>query len=149
MNFLDERLPLSFWDRLIPCPMSGCWLWIGYTVSSRELSYGRIKYAGKHTLVHRLTYQVANGNIATGLVIDHLCRVSECANPFHLEAVSQQTNVLRGDGVAAQRARKTHCIRGHELSGDNVRVYERSPGRFMRTCLICVRAFFANRKKAS
>jgi hypothetical protein len=29
-SFLDPRLPLRFWDKVSPCPMSGCWLWTGH-----------------------------------------------------------------------------------------------------------------------
>lgn len=143
MNWGDSRLPERFWSRVAPCPMSGCWLWTGTAVAG---GYGRTKIGERSVLVHRLTVQVERG-IPDGMVIDHKCRVTCCVNPQHLEAVSQQINVLRGIGIAAMRAKKTHCVHGHELAGDNLRVFERSPGRFMRTCLACERAIGVRRRK--
>lgn len=143
MNFLDERLPSRVWAQLQPCPMSGCWLWTGTEVAG---GYGRTKVGPRSVLVHRMIFEVARGAIPSGLVIDHRCRVRCCANPDHLEPVTQQTNVLRGEGIASMRARKTHCAHGHELSGENLRVFERSPGRFMRTCIACERATGVRRR---
>lgn len=145
MNFLDDRLPARFWMRLQPCPVSGCWLWSGATVVG---GYGRTKIGTKSILVHRLTYQAAVGPIAPGLVVDHKCRTTCCCNPNHLEAVTQQVNVQRGEGLASTRAKQTHCKRGHHLVGDNLRTFERSPGRFMRACLACERATGVHRRTA-
>ena len=120
MNFLDDRLPPRFWDKVIPEPNSGCWLWIGAT-SSRGYGYFTIKKPIS-ARAHRMTYAVANGSpIADGLDIDHLCRVRNCCNPHHLEAVSCRENLLRGETLAAANAAKTHCKRGHELTGGNLR----------------------------
>lgn len=83
---------------------------------------------------HRRIYEECFGPIATGLVIDHLCRNKRCVNPEHLEAVTQRTNVLRGVGHAAQRARQTHCKRGHEFTFENTLIRQ---GR-CRQCRTCV-----------
>lgn len=40
---------------------------------------------------------------------------------------------MRGEGLAAINARKTHCIRGHELAGSNLAIY--SGKRQCRECL--------------
>ena len=45
-------------------------------------------------------------------------------------------NTLRGETVAARNAAKTHCIRGHELTGDNA--YYKSDGTD-RNCRACRR----------
>lgn len=142
-NFLDPRLPDRIWNQIQPCPMSGCWLWIGYAI---ERGYGRTKLNQKSILAHRLTFTALVGPIEDRLVLDHLCRTTSCVNPAHLEPVTQRVNVLRGDSAMARRAAQTHCKNGHELAGDNLRVFERSPGCFMRTCVICNRAANANRK---
>lgn len=134
MNFLDERLPARFWARVAPCPISGCWLWTGTTVRG---GYARVQSGGKHKLAHRVAHEALVGPIPTGTEIDHRCRVRCCVNPAHLEPVTHRVNVLRSDGVAARRARQTHCKRGHELSGANLRTFERKPGHFMRTCRTC------------
>ena len=62
------------------------------------------------------------GKVKDGLVIDHLCRHTSCVNPSHLEAVTPGENTLRGYGPTAMNARKTECVRGHSLSGDNLYV---------------------------
>lgn len=65
----------------------------------------------------------------------HLCRVRHCVNPAHMEPVTIRQNVLRGEGNAAQNARKTHCVHGHPLEGDNLKVTPKG----WRVCLTCRR----------
>lgn len=66
--------------------------------------------------VHRMVYALYVGPIPDGAAIDHKCRNRACANYRHLEAVSQGTNVRRGNAPAAINARKTHCTKaGHPL----------------------------------
>lgn len=50
----------------------------------------------------------------------------------HLEAVTIGENVKRGEGPSVQYGRRTHCGRGHELSGDNVQYHHGY--RVCRTC---------------
>jgi hypothetical protein len=81
---------------------------------------------------HRVSYVLAHGSIPDGLQLDHLCRNKLCVNPTHLEAVTARENTLRGVSVAAVNAKKTHCPRGHELSGSNLLAY-----RKVRSCRAC------------
>jgi len=108
---------------------TGCWLWTGAIDSG---GYARISVAGKNATAHRVSYELANGAIATGLQIDHLCRIRHCVNPAHLEAVSPRVNTLRSTAVTAVNAIKTECPLGHSLSGDNLLL----EGRWRR-CRIC------------
>ena len=112
---------------------SGCWLWEG---SHQEKGYGFFAVNQKVQIAHRVAYEMFKGPIPEGLTIDHLCRNRRCVNPDHLEAVSIRTNTLRGEAVSAKNLRKTHCIRGHPLSGDNV---YRDPKRGVRNCRECRR----------
>lgn len=93
----------------------------------------------------RWYYEQVRGPIPAGLHLDHLCRNTMCVNPDHLEPVTQRVNTLRGIGVAAVHAKKTHCINGHPFSGDNL-VY-RSNGRW-RDCRECRRAKDRRRQAA-
>jgi hypothetical protein len=68
-----------------------CWIWQHATFSN---GYGVINRDGFRGCAHRFFYERANG--ATGLVLDHLCRVKRCVNPEHLEPVTQAENVQRG-----------------------------------------------------
>jgi hypothetical protein len=87
--------------------------------------------------MHRYAYEALVGPIPDGKQIDHLCRNRACCNPEHLEPVTIQENIRRGEGPQAINARKTHCIRGHALSGDNLYLVPKS-GR--RNCVICRQA---------
>lgn len=109
-----------------------CWLW---TAGKHSRGYGQFYLDGKDVRAHRAAYEHYIGPIPDGLEIDHLCRVRECCNPAHLEAVTHAENVRRGDGGKHQLA-KTHCPKGHPYKGDNL--YRDSHAR--RRCLVCKRA---------
>jgi len=83
--------------------------------------------------VHRFVYEYEVGPIPDDLVLDHLCRVTNCCNPAHLEPVTPAINVERGVGPTATRGRQTHCTNGHPLSGSNLYVTSRGY-RECRTC---------------
>jgi hypothetical protein len=103
----------------------------------QENGYGRISRGGRRAAyipVHRAAWELAGGTIPAGLEIDHLCRNRLCCNPAHLEPVIHRVNVLRGEGLAARNAVKTHCPRGHPYNETNTRY---SAGR--RHCRTCAR----------
>lgn len=83
-------------------------------------------------------YELLVGKISKGLQLDHLCRNPGCVNPSHLEAVSPRENYLRGISPAAQNARKTYCIHGHPLYGENLFLGKPSGKRLgRRYCKTC------------
>lgn len=108
-----------------------CLIWDGPTT---DLGYGRVYGvgAGKHVMAHRVSYELAHGEIPEGLVLDHLCRRPSCVNPDHLEPVTDRENILRGVGYAAQSSRVTHCPQGHPY--DEVNTYRWRGWRLCRTC---------------
>ena len=109
-----------------------CWLWTGKT--NRD-GYGMYAWRPDTYLVHRVAYQALVGDIPDGKELDHLCRVRNCCNPQHLEPVTHEENVKRGDSPWAKKARQTHCKRGHEFTPDNI--FRKSNGT--RECLTCKR----------
>jgi len=108
---------------------SGCWPWRGASSSGD----GKMSIAGRTRRGHRVAYEIVKGPIPDGLTIDHLCRNRRCINPEHLEAVTNRENVLRGEGLSAQNARKTHCPQSHQYTYANTAI-DRRGKRYCRTC---------------
>lgn len=104
----------------------GCWLW---TASLDRNGYARFNTPG-HRYAHRYAYELLVGPIPEGLVLDHLCRVTRCVNPTHLEPTTIADNVRRGLALIPP---KTHCINGHEIAGDNAK----QCGNGRARCRIC------------
>lgn len=127
----------------IPEPNTGCWLWVG---SMTPVGYGLLTVHDPDKRIvgaHRASYEAHVGPIPRGLVLDHKCCTPACVNPDHLRPVTKAFNTLIGTSKSAENARKTHCIRGHELRGANLR-----PGIAGRRCVPCERARYRERKEA-
>lgn len=121
---------------------SGCWIWMG---ADKGNGYGMVRYHYKVFLTHRVSYEFFRGPIPDGLELDHLCRVTFCCNPWHLEAVTHQVNCQRGTGGTNQevlnllseisKARSksiTRCPQGHPYNAENTVIYSG-----FRNCRIC------------
>lgn len=113
----------------------GCWVWTGPKV--RRGGYGALAVKGRTAVAHRLAYEEFVGPIPEGLQLDHLCRVTLCCNPEHLEPVTPRENSLRSESLPAINARKTHCIHGHEFNTENTYWRRDRPG--CRQCKACER----------
>lgn len=111
-----------------------CWLWAG---PKGNEDYGRIWIDGKYRPAHRIIYEALVGEIKEGLEPDHLCRVTACVNPDHIEPVTHAENMRR----AMIFKRKTHCKKGHELIADNLKwSYSKERGYATRQCKLCYNA---------
>lgn len=111
----------------------GCWEWLGHKANG----YGRFSVNDREVQAHRLVYELFVGQIPEGLQIDHLCRNPGCVNPKHLEPVTQEENILRGESYCAIATRKTECKNGHPFTPENTRIRRRPNGRPFRTCVTC------------
>jgi len=127
------NIPPRILDKFYVDLETDCWIWTAGHVSQRQ-PYGNVWINGHTRRAHRVMYELCVGTIPVGLQLDHLCRVLPCVNPSHLEPVSNKVNVLRGIGITARNARKTHCLRGHPF--DEVNTLVRSLGR---ECMACKR----------
>jgi hypothetical protein len=83
-------------SKIYPEPNSGCWLWEGTILKS---GYGQTNWQGKPIYVHRLVFSFFRSEDITNLFLDHLCRNRACANPDHLEPVTNKENCLRGNST--------------------------------------------------
>lgn len=125
---MDDSTHVRFEQKVLRT--DGCWHWLA---STNDYGYGKLYYHGRLEYAHRLAYEHWVGPLVPGLVLDHLCRNPGCVNPSHLEQVTEQTNMLRGVGMSAKHAKKTHCPRGHEYSGENV-MWQKNGSRQCREC---------------
>lgn len=140
LEIAQKRLT-EFWDNVEKT--DGCWYWRGYT--NKRWGYGYSSIQGKLWRVHRFVYTLLVGDIPEGLHLDHLCKNRICVNPNHLEPVTNKENVLRGDGLTAVNARKQVCIRGHNLSGNNLYITP-SGHRNCKECLKLSRSSYRARQ---
>jgi len=125
------RKPNFVEDHIERIPFSGCWIWMGALTQG---GYGSISIGGNSKKTHIVLYSRTKGEIDAHLQLDHLCRVRCCVNPDHLEPVTQKVNILRGESPTAINKKKTHCIRGHELSEANVHITKKRGSRDCRQC---------------
>ena len=119
-----------------------CWLW---TAATERNGYGVFTPAAgdmKQQVAHRFGYEHLVEAVPDGLELDHLCRVRNCVNPDHLEAVTREENIRR-----AKEAR-THCKHDHEYTPENTLIGTRGERR-CRTCnRLRNRAYYRDARQA-
>lgn len=84
-----------FEAKIQPEPMSGCWLWIG---AQLRTGHGMFFLDGKLVRAHRVSWELANGQIPARQGVGQKCNVSCCVNPKHLELRSHKASVLGNFG---------------------------------------------------
>lgn len=96
-----------------------CWPWNGAIDGD---GYGRVwdTANNRNALAHRVMFQISNGDIPDGMVLDHTCHDGDCrggvacphrrcVNPAHLAVVTIAENVARRSIVDER-----YCKRGHD-----------------------------------
>lgn len=131
-----------------------CWEWMGYR---HECGYGVIRQGSLPTkYAHRLAWMVANqADIPPGCVIMHACDNPPCCNPAHLSLGASADNsydmYVKGRGRPG-RSNLSHCPRGHELSGSNLKIKLKKAkyGIYVtRNCRTCERDLQRQRRARS
>lgn len=135
MNFEDSRLPKRFWGKCIPEPNSSCWFWLG-AISG---GYGQLRWPegsvkAKRVSVHRIAVMADGRLIPDGYTIDHRCENTCCANPAHLDVVTNEENIAR----FWRRHPHTRCVHGHLLREVGIYV-DRSGGKHCKRCVLAQR----------
>lgn len=127
-QILTEKQQENFWSRVLKT--NTCWMWFGCRSAD---GYGRFQFKRTTINAHRMAYALKKGILDKSKQIHHLCNNPSCVNPDHLEQITVRENVLLSDNPASINARKTHCNKGHPLSGDNL-YCPPSGKRYCRTC---------------
>lgn len=145
MRFGEQSLPDRFWERVMPEPMSGCWLW---TARLCHRGYGRFDWQGKGQAAHRVAKLAADpGGVAEA--VDHKCLIRCCVNPDHTQWVTHSANSslrhLRNAGIGGSPNPDT-CYRGHARTEHSV---VRPYGVVCRECQRVSRARLNKRSKGT
>lgn len=120
-------------QQIISQDTNDCILWHG---AINPQGYGTLEIAHAGKVAHRVAWSLAHGRpIPEGLEIDHLCFVTACVNPKHLEAVTPRENTLRAQRHYGVKSGATACIKGHPFTDENT--YYNPRGH--RTCKPCRR----------
>ncbi|SDR70453.1 AP2 domain-containing protein [Microbacterium paraoxydans] len=66
-----------------------CWNWTG----SKSAGYGQLRVGGAVARAHRVAYELANGPLPQGVMLDHQCRNRACVRPDHLIPSTNKVNM--------------------------------------------------------
>lgn len=117
--------------------VNGCMEWLGsFRTKPNKINYGypAIYYKGKTWKGNRLVMFLLHGNIPEGMWCLHTCDNMKCINPTHLYFGTPKQNIKDAyDRKRARPCKVTHCPKGHEYAGKNLRVDKRG----YRSCLTC------------
>jgi hypothetical protein len=102
---MNNKYIESFWEKV--SKTQTCWLW---TASKRGNDYGnfRRRYA------HRVSWEMAFGQIPVGMFVCHKCDVKLCVNPAHMFLGTQLDNIRD----AAKKGRLRNGIQHGELNSN-------------------------------
>lgn len=85
---------------------TACWEWTG--LMNRN-GYGYVWWKGKNRVAHRVVYEITQGEIPEGLLLDHRCCNRGCVHPAHTEPVTPKVNTERGRAVLYRKKDHDTC----------------------------------------
>lgn len=119
--------------------VGGCLEWTGHLSAGQR---ARFWMDGKLWIAARAAWVIEKGEIPEGMCVLHTCDNPKCVGVKHLFLGTLSDNARdmyeKGRGFKGDRnpwtRGLTHCLRGHEFSGENL---GGQPGR--RICKACAR----------
>jgi hypothetical protein len=139
-GFVSISLESRFWAKVDRRGPDECWPWLG----SKICGYGIISQNNRCRRASQISWEIHNGApFPSGKMACHSCDNPECVNPDHIWPGTMRDNMQdalkkgRLDSTARfvinHNREKTHCHKGHPLSGANMKIMK-SGSRYCREC---------------
>jgi DNA-binding XRE family transcriptional regulator len=87
---INKRSPLADRFRAKVDKRGECWLWMA---TKNPTGYGYISDKGKMRIAHRVSYEMAYGELPDNMDVLHTCDTPSCVNPAHLRLGTHQDNM--------------------------------------------------------
>lgn len=126
-NYTTKQVA-RFWSRVSKAPHSkGCWEWQGQTDKG---GYGTISINDRNKRAHRMSYELAYGELPAELDVLHTCDNPTCVNPSHLFLGTDVDNMR--DKVAKDRQCKGESHGMSKLTEEQVLEIRRRYKRYAK-----------------